>query len=44
MPDIVVCDTSPLFYLHRTGYLELLRKLYGEIVVPQAVVAELAGE
>lgn len=45
MPDrerLVVADTSPLLYLHRAGHLHLLRELYGGIVVPPAVVAELA--
>ena len=41
MPETVVCDTSPLFYLHRAGCLELLEKLYHEITVPGAVVDEL---
>ena len=41
MPKIIVSDTSPLFYLHRVGCLELLRRLYGNIIVPQAVIAEL---
>ena len=41
MPDTVICDTSPLFYLHRAGCLELLEKLYHVITVPQAVADEL---
>lgn len=44
MPDsatVVISNTSPLFYLHRIGQLELLRQLYGTIVVPDAVVAEI---
>ena len=41
MPDPVICNTSPLFYLHRLGCLGLLQKLYQQIVVPQAVVEEL---
>lgn len=41
MHRIVISNTSPIFYLHRTGYLNVLKKLYGEIVVPAAVVAEL---
>lgn len=45
MPDIVISNTSPIFYLHRLEQLELLHKLYGRILVPEAVVAELkAGE
>jgi uncharacterized protein len=41
MPDVVICNTSPLFYLHRLGRLDLLQKLYVEVTVPQAVVGEL---
>jgi hypothetical protein len=37
----VISDTGPLSYLHRLGKLELLRDLYGRILVPPAVVAEL---
>jgi predicted nucleic acid-binding protein len=40
MPERIICNTSPLFYLHRAGHLELLPKLYGSITVPDAVVAE----
>ncbi len=38
----VISNTSPLFYLHAVGRLDLLRELYGQIVTPPAVVAELA--
>ena len=41
MPEITVVNTSPLFYLHRLGLLELLKKLYGHITVPEAVKKEL---
>lgn len=41
MHKTVIVNTSPLFYLHRLGYFNLLEKLYGEIVIPEAVVAEL---
>ena len=41
MPDRVICDTSPLFYLHRLRHLSLLQKLYCHILVPEAVAAEL---
>jgi len=37
----VIVNTSPLFYLHRLECLYILEKLYGEIVIPQAVVNEL---
>ena len=41
MPDLVISDTSPLFYLHRLRRLDLLQKLYQRITVPQAVADEL---
>ena len=41
MHKIIIVDTSPIFYLHRLGYLYLFEKLYGEIVVSHAVVVEL---
>lgn len=36
-----ICNTSPLLYLHRAGVLHLLPRLYGEIVIPAEVRAEL---
>jgi predicted nucleic acid-binding protein len=41
MPKVVISNTSPIFYLHRLGYLELLERLYGEILIPYAVLEEL---
>ncbi|MBI3015607.1 MAG: DUF3368 domain-containing protein [Candidatus Tectomicrobia bacterium] len=42
MPErLVIADTSPLFYLNQVGRLDLLRNLYGTIVIPPAVRAEL---
>ena len=44
MPErLVIANTSPLFYLHQVGHLEVLRSLYGRIVIPPAVQAELAA-
>lgn len=40
MPE-VICDVSPLQYLHQLGLLDILRLLYGTVVVPQAVADEL---
>jgi hypothetical protein len=37
----VICNTSPLQYLHQIGYLELLPRLVSRIVVPTAVATEL---
>ena len=41
MPEVVISNTSPIFYLHRLRRLDLLQKLYQEVIVPKAVVAEL---
>jgi uncharacterized protein len=41
MPEYVISNTSPLFYLHRLGQLDLLQKLYSRLLVPEAVVDEL---
>lgn len=42
MPDrLIIVNTSPLVYLHRIRQIELLPTLYGAIVVPSAVQAEL---
>jgi uncharacterized protein len=37
----VICDASPIQYLHQVGLLDLLRRRYGSITVPVAVAAEL---
>ena len=41
---IVVSDSSPLISLARIGELEILRCLYGEILIPQAVWDEIVVE
>ena len=38
---IVVADTSLLNYLVLLGHIEILAKIYAEVVVPQAVLDEL---
>ncbi len=38
---VVVSDTGPLSYLFRLGRLELLRLIYGTVLAPPAVVAEI---
>jgi predicted nucleic acid-binding protein len=38
---IVVSNASPLINLARIGDLDLLRRLYGEIVIPEAVWDEV---
>lgn len=39
--DEVICNTSPLQYLHQLDLLPVLHFLVGKVVVPPAVVAEL---
>lgn len=41
MHKIIISNTSPIFYLYRLGYLELMEQLYGEIVIPNGVIEEL---
>lgn len=41
MHRVVISNTSPIFYLNKLGYLNLLERLYGEIVIPYAVLEEL---
>jgi uncharacterized protein len=42
MPEeSAVCDTSPLLYLHQVNQLKLLPDLYGSVLIPPAVQAEL---
>jgi predicted nucleic acid-binding protein len=38
----VICDTSPLQYLHQIGHLQILPFLAGRVIVPAAVEEELA--
>jgi predicted nucleic acid-binding protein len=40
LPEII-CNTSPLQYLHQIGQLSILPSLVGSIIVPPAVVFEL---
>ena len=41
---VVVADTSPIRYLVGIGEIGLLEKLYGQVIVPSAVLAELQAE
>ena len=43
MTVVVVADTSPLNYLVLIGQIGVLRRLYGTVLVPPEVLAELAG-
>jgi predicted nucleic acid-binding protein len=38
---IVIADTSPLNYLIRLGHSDLLREIYGRVLVPPAVLMEM---
>lgn len=40
---IVISDTSVISNLAAIGQLDLLRKLYGKIIIPEAVYNEMAG-
>jgi predicted nucleic acid-binding protein len=43
MPTVpmIISDTGPLHYLIQIGRVELLSSLYGEVLVPSAVIREL---
>lgn len=38
---IIVSDTSPISNLLRIGQLPLLQALYGSVVIPESVYAEI---
>jgi len=40
---IVVADSGPLHYLIVVGEIELLHRLYGQVVIPDAVARELCA-
>ena len=42
MPELV-CNTSPIQYLHQLGLLDLLPKLGGRVCLPAAVIEELSA-
>lgn len=42
IPVIVVSDTGPLNYLTLIGHVDKLPRLYGQVIVPTAVVEELS--
>ncbi|NEP14352.1 MAG: DUF3368 domain-containing protein [Symploca sp. SIO2C1] len=39
----VIADTSPIQYLYQTNLLDLFPQLYGSVIVPSAVMHELAA-
>ncbi len=38
---IIISDTSPIINLAAVGQLDLLRQLYGHIIIPQAIYDEI---
>lgn len=40
MPNVIT-NTSPIQYLYQTSLLDLLPKLYGEVILPEGVAVEL---
>jgi predicted nucleic acid-binding protein len=40
MPELLLPDTSSLIFLGKIGRLDMLRELYGEVIVTEAVVSE----
>ena len=42
MPE-VVCNTSPLQYIHQLGLLHILPALAGSVTIPPAVLEELSA-
>jgi uncharacterized protein len=40
MPE-VICNTSPIQYLHQVNLLHILQELYGLITIPEGVFTEL---
>ncbi len=40
---LVIADSSPLIVLVNVGYIDILPKLFGQIVIPPAVASELAA-
>ena len=37
----VVCNATPLIYLAKIGKIDLLRKVFGEVIIPEEVRAEV---
>jgi predicted nucleic acid-binding protein len=40
---IVVADSGPLVFLIRLEHVDLLRRFYGQVLVPEPVAAELTA-
>jgi len=41
---IVIADTTPLHYLILIGEVEVLKKMFGSVILPQAVIDELTRD
>ncbi len=41
---IVVSDTTPLISLLKIDHIDLLEKLFGQVLIPQAVFDELTAD
>jgi predicted nucleic acid-binding protein len=40
---VLIADTSPLNYLIQIEWIEILERLYGHVIIPQAVYRELSA-
>lgn len=43
-PPLVICNTTPVINFAETGRLDVLAELFGEVVLPRAVVQELTAK
>ena len=41
---MVVCDSGPLIHLSRVGQIQLLRQLFGTVLIPSSVYRETVAE
>ena len=41
---IVVSDTTPIHYLIQIGEIDILRELFGQVIIPHAVFDEMQRE
>ncbi len=39
---LIVCDTSPITNLLQIGHLDVLEKLFGQVIIPEKVFEELS--
>ncbi len=40
---LIVSDTTPIITLMKMGHLDILKQLYGKVLIPNAVYMELTG-